>query len=150
MLNCLFLFEYVPLFSPCRDVILWQNNEIYIQLAVVSIEWPDLLENLRATSWVSKLVLVCQQTYSHTVMCKVCLTASNTVFGADAFVRLNHWILSNIWRVRFLVVPPHLNSPNILLNLQYNLLAIHLSGFSANLRTRELRLMSSLYKDTIR
>ena len=45
--------------------------------------------------------LVCPQTYSHAVMCKVCLTASNTVFGADAVVRLNHWILSNFWRVRF-------------------------------------------------
>ena len=34
--------------------------------------------------------LVCPQTFSHTVMCKVCLTASNTLFYADAFVRLNH------------------------------------------------------------
>ena len=44
-----------------------------------------------------------------------------------------------------------LNSPNmiILLNSQYNLLAIYLAGFSANLRTGKLRLMSSLYKDTI-
>ena len=34
--------------------------------------------------------IVCPQTFSHTVMCKVCLTASNTLFDADAFVRLNH------------------------------------------------------------
>ena len=27
--------------------------------------------------------LVCQQTFSYTVMCKVCLTASNRVFNAD-------------------------------------------------------------------
>ena len=39
---------------------------------------------------------------------------------------------------------------HIFLNSQYNLLAIHLAGFSANLRTKKLRLMSSLYKDTIR
>ena len=36
---------------------------------------------------------------------------------------------------------------HIFLNSQYNLLAIHLAGFSANLPTRKLRLMSSLYKD---
>ena len=30
------------------------------------------------------------QTFSHTVMCKVCLTASKTLFDANAFVRLNH------------------------------------------------------------
>ena len=51
--------------------------------------------------------LVWPQTYSHTVMCKVCLTASKAVFGGDAFVRVNYWILSNIWRVRFLVESPH-------------------------------------------
>ena len=51
--------------------------------------------------------LVCPQTFSHTVVCKVCLTASNTLFDADAFVRPNHRILSNIWRVRFLVVSPY-------------------------------------------
>ena len=61
----------------------------------------------RLIVWLFGGVLVCPQTFSHTVMCKVCLTASNTLFDADAFVRLNHWILSNIWRVRFLVVPPH-------------------------------------------
>ena len=35
-------------------------------------------------------------------------------------------------------------------SIKYVLLAIHLAGFSAYLRTRKLRLMSSLYKDTIR
>ena len=29
-------------------------------------------------------VLVCLYILSHTVMCRVCLTASNTVFGADS------------------------------------------------------------------
>ena len=48
----------------------------------------------------TKYILVCPQTFSHTVMCKVCLTASNTLFDANVFVRLNHW-------VRFLVVSPH-------------------------------------------
>ena len=38
----------------------------------------------------------------------------------------------------------------ILLNSPHKLLAIHLVDFSATLRTRKLRLMSSLYKDTIR
>ena len=36
--------------------------------------------------------IVCPQTFSHTVVCKVCLTASNTIFDADAFVRQNNWI----------------------------------------------------------
>ena len=36
-----------------------------------------------------RYILVCPQTFSHTVMCKVCLTASNTLFDADAFVPLN-------------------------------------------------------------
>ena len=60
------------------------------------------------------LDLVRPQTFSHTVMFKVCLTASNTLFDADAFVRLNYWILSNIWRV-ILVFSciASLNSPNI-------------------------------------
>ena len=58
-------------------------------------------------------ILVCPQTFSHTVMCKVCLTtASNMLFDADTFVRLHHWILSNIWRVRFCCAAS-LNSPNI-------------------------------------
>ena len=39
---------------------------------------------------ISYINLVCPQTFSHTVMCKVCLTASNTLLNADAFVRLNH------------------------------------------------------------
>ena len=34
--------------------------------------------------------LVCPQTFSHTVMCNVCLTTSNTLFDGDTFVRLNH------------------------------------------------------------
>ena len=34
--------------------------------------------------------LVCPQTFSHTVMCKVCLAASKTLFDADAFVQLNN------------------------------------------------------------
>ena len=40
-------------------------------------------------------IIVHPQTFSHTVMCKVCLTASRMVFSGD--VRQNHWILSNIW-----------------------------------------------------
>ena len=43
-----------------------------------------------ATPSGSPLEVVCPQTFSHTVMCKVCLTASNTLFDADAFVPLNH------------------------------------------------------------
>ena len=53
-------------------------------------------------------LLVCPETFSHTVMCKVCLAASNTLFDVDAFVQLCHWILTNIWRVRFLAVSPQL------------------------------------------
>ena len=73
------------------------------------------------TSW----WLVCPQIFSHSnVMCKVCQTASNTLFNADAFVQLNHWILSNIWRVKFLVVRLIKLAEHILLNSQYDLLAI--------------------------
>ena len=61
-------------------------------------------------------------------MCKVCLTAS----------------ITRVWRVRFLLCCLSKLAEHIFLNSQYNLLA----GFSANLRTRKLRLMSSLYKDT--
>ena len=96
----------------------------------------------------TKYILVCPQTFSHTVMCKVCLTASNTLFDSDAFVRLNHWIrIFGDWDFklcRLIKLAEH-----IFLNSRYNLLAIDLAGFSANLRTRKLRLMSRIYKNTI-
>ena len=50
--------------------------------------------------------------------------------------------------VMFLVFPASLNSPSkFCLTHRTKLLAVHLAGFSAHLRTRKLRLMSSLYKD---
>ena len=59
-------------------------------------------------------------------------------------------LLSNIWRVKFLVFPASLNSPGkFCLTHRTKLLAVHLAGFSAHLQTRKLRLMNSLYKDTI-
>ena len=60
--------------------VLSSNTDKFIDIRLLYVEIPiDLIR-----------YLVCPQTYSHTIMCKVCLTASNTLFGADAFVRLNH------------------------------------------------------------
>ena len=94
----------------------------------------------------SAKLLVCLQTFSYTVMCKVCLTASNTLFDADAFVRLNHWISPNIWRTRFLVFPPHWTHWTYfaILVVQFTR---HLLRLTLNPRTKNTRLMSSLYKD---
>ena len=41
-----------------------------------------------------KPIVTCPQIFSHSVIYKVCLTTSNAVFGADALIRLNHWIIS--------------------------------------------------------
>ena len=112
-----------------------QLHAIYIVLLNF---WQTLFMKLAVA------VLVCPQTFSHSVMCKVCLTASNTLFGRICTAKsLNS--IECLAREVFKCVAEH-----IFLNTQYNLLAIHLVGFSANLRTRKLRLMSSLYKDTFR
>ena len=84
-------------------------------------------------------ILVCPQTFSHTVMCKVC---NNSLKYA---IRCGH-ICTSLDSIQYLAsevfgCAASLNSPNINLNSQYNLLAIRLAGFSANLRTRKLRLM---------
>ena len=84
---------------------------------------------------VHKLILVCPQTFSHTVMCKVCLTDSNTVFSADAVFWQNHWI----WRVRFLVYRLIKLAEHVLLNSPYNPLTIELAGFSAKSWTRKYK-----------
>ena len=60
------------------------------------------------------------QIFTHTVMCKG---------------------LSGFWFSSLIKLADH-----ILFNSPYNLLGIHLVGFSANLRTRKLR---QLYNDTI-
>ena len=74
---------------------------------------------------------------TYIVICKVSLTSSNTVFGANAFVRQNHWILPNIWQVRFLSVS--LNSRNIFCLIHINLISrIHLAGLLAKSWTRKL------------
>ena len=62
--------------------------------------------------------LVCPQTFSHTVLCNVCLTASNTVFGADAFVLLLLLLLLNLFLLLLLL--------NLLLLLLLLLLSISL------------------------
>ena len=59
--------------------------------------------------WVYDSLLTDLFTYSNVkVKSKVFLTASKTVFGADAVVQQNYCLLtsSNIWRVRILVFPP--------------------------------------------
>ena len=90
-------------------------TEQTIQVMCVTRNWKywrilwlkETLKILWKNSGKGREAVVCPQTFSHTVTCKVCLTASNTLFDADAFVPLNHWILSDFWRVRFLVVSPH-------------------------------------------
>ena len=62
---------------------------------------------IRVLTFSTTFLLVCPQTFSHTVMCKIFLTVSNIVFGADALVRQNHWILPKTWRVIFFECSPH-------------------------------------------
>ena len=62
-------------------------------------------------------------------MFKVCLTATNTMFSVDAFVRQKHLIVQNIWQIK---ISRQLNSLN-----NFSLLAIQLFGFLAKPRTRK-------------
>ena len=77
----------------------------------------------------SRGYIVCPQTYLHRVMSKVCLTASNMVFDADALVRENHRILMNIWRVWFCFSRIIILTKYILLNSPYDLFTIYSAGF---------------------
>ena len=48
--------------------------------------------------------VVYPQTFSHTVMCKVCLLASNTVFGADAVVRQDYYTAISFYQFFFFII----------------------------------------------
>ena len=76
--------------------------------------------------------------FSYTVMCKVCLTASTTVFLADAVVRQNHWILPKVcqWGFWFSWLTKH--AEHILLSSLY-LLQIYLASLSARSWARKSR-----------
>ena len=95
--------------------------------------------------------IVCpSQTYSHTVMCRVCLNSLKNGIrcGRECTAKSLNYI-EYLASEDVFDCAPHKLAEHILLNSQYNLLASHLAGFSANLRTRKLRLSvsggSSLY-----
>ena len=84
-------------------------------------------------------------------MCKVCLTASKNKYKKYAIRCRRICTAKSLNSIEYLASEvlscvAWLNCWTFFLNLQYNFLAIHLADFSANFRTRKLRLMSSLYK----